>query len=266
MKKILGVFISLLLCLPLLVQSVSAADAGFGPVDVNVTFVFDESNTVDGSVTGKAYGSYSSFSPATNPGYEFAAWVINGVVRSDLPENMSIKVTSNMDILALYKPVGEYGILFVDSNGKMIGNDFVEAGGSATAPSVLLPSKPGLSVKAEGMWMMPNGVTSFDNVQEDRIYTLQYESASSDQYMLTIDGGEATAYDYNSLVTVSADAEVMGESFAYWSLNGFPVSRDLDYTFTMLCDVDLVKVYDSSMADEPLVIMSDDLAIRSGYQ
>ncbi len=267
MKKLMGILILVTLCVPMLIQQVSAAEGqGFGTVDVSVEYYYDDANHPGHSENGKAYGRYQSFSAQESSGYEFAMWVVNGVARPDLPENMQVKVTSNMHLVALYKPVDHYGVLFIDSNGQVISSKFVGAGDNVTAPAEGLPSKPGLVIKSEGAWKTADGITSLENIQEDRVYELQYENASSAEYTLTIDGGEGVLYSFNELVTVVADAQANGADFAYWAIDGKPVSCDLEYSFTMVGDLNLEKVYDSAATSEPILMMSSDLEIRDGYQ
>ncbi|MGE4320063.1 MAG: InlB B-repeat-containing protein [Acholeplasmataceae bacterium] len=263
MKKIMGIFILLALITPLFLQQIKAAE--FSAVDVNITYQYDSENSSSEVLTDKAYGSYVDFQPVTNPSYSFAVWVVNGVVRPDLPESASIKVTSNMNIIGLYAPVGEYGVLFIDTNGQIIDKQYVVSGGTAVPPTNALPNKPGLEVKSEA-WVSDQGLTTFDNVLENRIYTLQYQSSSLDTYDLYIDNVLYSAFPYNDLVTVTADAVVEGVPFAYWSLNGYAVSSDLEYTFTILEDTNLTKVYENGFEVQPMLTISGDLGIRSGYQ
>lgn len=259
----MGIFILLALITPLFLQHIKAAE--FSAVDVNITYQYDSENSSSSVLADKVYGSYVDFQPAVNPSYNFAVWVVNGVVRPDLPENASIKVTSNMNIIGLYAPVGEYGVLFIDTNGQIIDRQYVVSGGTAVPPTNALPNKPGLEIKADA-WVSDQGLITFDNVLENRIYTLQYQSSSSDTYDLYIDNVLYSAYPYNELVTVTADASVEGVPFAYWALNGYAVSCDLSYTFTMLEDMNLTKVYENDFESGPMLVMSSDLAIRSGYQ
>ncbi len=263
MKKIMGIFILFALITPLFLQHIKAAE--FSAVDVNITYQYDSENSSSSVLADKVYGSYVDFQPAVNPSYNFAVWVVNGVVRPDLPENASIKVTSNMNIIGLYAPVGEYGVLFIDTNGQIIDRQYVVSGGTAVPPTNALPNKPGLEIKADA-WVSDQGLITFDNVLENRIYTLQYQSSSSDTYDLYIDNVLYSAYPYNELVTVTADASVEGVPFAFWSLNGYAVSSDLSYTFTMLEDMNLTKVYENGYESGPMLVMSNDLGIRAGYQ
>ena len=233
----MGIFILLTLITPLFLQHIKAAE--FSAVDVNITYQYDSVNKSSEVLADKAYGSYVDFQPAANPSYNFATWVVNGVVRPDLPESASIKVTSNMNIIGLYAPVGEYGVLFIDTNGQFIDKQYVVSGGTAVPPTNALPNKPGLEVKSEA-WVSDQGLTTFDNVLENRIYTLQYQSSSLDTYDLYIDNVLYSAFPYNDLVTVTADAVVEGVPFAYWSLNGYAVSSDLEYTFTILEEKNLI--------------------------
>ena len=74
-------------------------------------------------------------------------------------------------------------------------------------------------------------------------------------------------YDFNQVVTLTAAANDGANDFSHWEENGVVVSRDLEYTFTMLNERSLDKVYLASPeADDALVSMTNDLGIRDGYQ
>ena len=86
------------------------------------TRTFLKSNKKIGDVLALDASSYSS--------YDFAFWVVNGVVRDDLNPSSSIKVQSSMDIQAVFHKAGEHAVLFIDSNGKLIDGTYVLDGGS----------------------------------------------------------------------------------------------------------------------------------------
>lgn len=239
-------------------------------VDVVVDSVFDDLNTILGEPVGLPLGSKTTVNaPGDASGLEFAYWIVNGVVRKDLPLNNQFTVTSNMHLLAVFHPANENVVLFIDSNGQLIGEPhYVADGGSVIAPTVL-PDKPGLVVDSVETWVEASGQgVNFSNVTANAVYVLQYVSDTASTFNVSVTNGTGSGvYDYNSLVTVTTDADNGGLVFSHWEEAGKVVSRNRVYEFTALYDRSLTAIFkEVKDSDLPLVFMSADLAVRSGYE
>jgi len=171
--------------------------------------VFDENNTdVDASVDGQTYGSTITPSPVSESesGYTFKYWVVNGVVRDDLPVNHTFYVTSSLNLIGVYSPDNANVVLFIDSNGNIIDTQFVADSTTVTAPTDL-PSKPGLQI-ATTPWLEKTSNSSSLTINDDSVFVLQYERISTDTFNLNVvnDLEDTGTYDFNQLVTLTASA------------------------------------------------------------
>ena len=157
-------------------------------IDVDITYVLDSENpNIDANMAGQAYGSTINPTPQNQEGYTFKYWIVNGVIRDDLPENHSFYVTSKLSLIGVYSPDDEHVVIFMDSNGKVIDTQFVADQEVAVAPTENLPSKPGLQI-ATPAWENKLTGSSDLTINDDSIYVLKYESISSDTFDLTVDG------------------------------------------------------------------------------
>jgi hypothetical protein len=156
---------------------VKAASPVGTPVNLEVVSYFDAANSLPISVTGLAYGSTVSFAASLSslPGYEFSFWIENGVVAA-YPANHSFIVKNNLDLMAVFKPVGHYAVVFMDSNGKKIDVQFVDPGAAAIEPNVSSYDKPGYQV-AETKWN-----AGFSHVTSDLVVVLQYVPPRCDRF------------------------------------------------------------------------------------
>ena len=249
MKKLFVSFILLGILIPFLPFNTAASE--LPDIDVEITYIFDPGNSeVPANMNGQAYGSTINPTPVVQSGYEFKYWVVNGIVRDDLPENHNFYVTSSLNLIGVYSPDASNVVLFIDSNGKIIETQFVANQETAVAPTDNLPTKPGLVVASQA-WVNKLTGSSDLIITDDSIFVLQYESASADTFDLTVDGVLEGTYNFNQVVTLTAAANDGADDFSHWEENGVVVSRDLEYSFTMLSERDLDKVYLASPeADE----------------
>ena len=237
-------------------------------VDVELTSIFDEENpNISKTIPNVDYGSKIQLdSHLTNGDYTFAFWVVNGVVRRDLPVNHQFVVTSKMDIHAVFSPNDAHVVLFMDSNGKLLDTQFVENGQNASEPAVSLPNKPGLSI-AEPKWKTAEGEASLENINKNMVFVLQYQSIMETEFDLVVNNGSGSGkYSYNQLVTVTAEAELDGKQFSHWEENGHVVSFQRTYSFSMLSNREVTAVYlDSKLTLAPIISLNGDLQLREGY-
>lgn len=78
-------------------------------VSVEVSAYFDDENHNSTTVTGQKIGSKVSFSSnlETYSGYSFSMWIYNGIVQEGLPADQTFIVTSDMSLIAIFKPDGK---------------------------------------------------------------------------------------------------------------------------------------------------------------
>ncbi|WP_176240045.1 InlB B-repeat-containing protein [Mariniplasma anaerobium] len=263
MKKILTFFVILGLIIPFLPLNLKAD--GIANIDVSITYIFEEGNEVESDLLDQVYGSTITPTPASLAGYTFKYWVVNGIVRADLPENNTFYVTSSMNLVGLYSPDATNVVVYMDSNGKILSTEYLADGFTGTPPTTNLPTKPGLTI-ADPAWK--NMVTNSTSlvITDDSVFALQYVSASADTYTLTVDGTLEGTYAHNAVATLVAAPTQGADTFSHWEENGVVLSRSLQYTFTMLNDRVITKVYlNVPLIDNALVTLSPDLEIRDGY-
>jgi len=269
MKKItLLIFgvVGLLLTLSWMTSKLQAEPALF---EVNFQAMFDEDNPGSPTAIGtQSYGSTinleTTIDGAASPtgDYVFAFFVVNGVVRSDLPQNHTFVITGPLSIIAVYSKPGENAVLFMDSNAKLIGVDYVLDTASADDSTLTLPDKPGYVVSSSAKW---NG--SMDNIITDTVLILQYDKSTTATFTLSVTNGSGDGiFNFNEVVTVTPEAG--GTPFSHWvDETGIVLSTVSTYSFTMLEDKEIVAKYsETPLADIPRIILSKDLGIRAGYR
>ena len=66
---------------------------------------FDEQNQITNTIEGNIYGSKVSFSNelSSEEGYSFAFWIVNGVVRTDLPLDYEFLVTYDTELIGVFR-------------------------------------------------------------------------------------------------------------------------------------------------------------------
>lgn len=269
-KKIVSLFILGLLLLPVAGRMVQASEES-QLYDVDITYIFDGENAnVDADLVDQVYGSTFGLTPVSAyAGYVWAYWIVNGVVRYDLPQNHSFRVTRNLVLQGVFAPEGKHTVVFLDSNGQLIESQFVDNNDTVTPPNVDNKSKPGLQVSATTPWRTSTGAVFNPavGITSNMVIILQYETTVLGTYLMTVNGVEEGPYNFNQLVSVTADAEDLDETpFSHWEENGVMVSRNLNYVFTAVKDRTLTAVYSNTpSADLPLVVLTRDIELRSGY-
>lgn len=241
----------------------SYASAPVFTVDVSIRSTFEDYNSdIVADQTGLAYGSTVTVEVA-HANYTFAFWIVNGIMRSELTaEDNTFVATSNLDIVAVFHPTdGEYAVLFIDTNGKVIETKYVVSG--AVAEPVELPSKIGyVLATGEDRWISLIGSATLGNIETNTVFQLQYVYASTETVEISVAGGTGTGnYNFNQVVTVTATDS---ENFTHWEEDGVIVSYDQNYTFTAVYPRALEAKTEGTV--EPLITISENLAIREGFQ
>lgn len=227
--------------------------------EYEVITVLDSENISEVKNTAK-YGDTITLS-AEAANYNFAFWVVNGVVRRDLTSNeQTFIVKEGLSIQQVFYPEGKHAVLFIDSNGKLIDVQYVANGEAAVAPSVEDLSKPGYTVSQENPWLDHKGLNTLENIDYSRVYTLQYEKTNNAIFTITVDGVENT-YEYNELATITSEDPL----FTHWESDGKVVSTNRTYTFTVV-ENKVFTAKTTEIEQTTRIIMTDDLKVRENYQ
>lgn len=249
--------------------------SGSGNITIQIQSIFDAQNTIESQMTNQVRGSVVSIQPSSQSDYAFSFWIVNGVVRPELPETHSFIVTSQMNLVAVFHKTTPltHTVLFVDSNGKVLDTQFVLDGEAANEPStrstspITLPVKPGFD-HAETKWMALDETTSLSNITSSRVYILQYEKSTETTHTLTVHNGSGSdTYAYNQIATITANAAPEGQVFSHWQEDGTIISTQATFSFTLLKDREIQAIFSATpVASLPRVIMSEGIGLRDGYR
>lgn len=269
MKKILSFILLFVLLFPVLARVAQVEAKADTPVTVNVTVkaTFDGDNPdVLANQNGVPYGTTITASSA-HEGYTFAFWIVNGFVDEELELDHTFVVTTTLDLVAVFHPTGgDYAVLFLDSNGKVIGTPQYVAN-EAAVPTEDLPTKPGYKLAAaESRWVSVAGSLDPAEIEANSVFVLQYELDTEATFEVSVNGGAPDVYNYNEVATLIAPAAPEGEVFSHWVEGSTVLSYDPTYKFTVLADRELTAVYaETAETPAPLVTISDDTQMRTGH-
>jgi|GEM_PF-2370934 len=275
MKKALTFLLLALFIFAFPVQSVQADTRD--SVTVNITSKFDETNTASTTVS-QDYGTKVSFAaslPGDDTGYEFAFWIVNGVVRRDLAQSAEIVVTSNMTLVGVFHPLDslKYAVVFMDANGKVLKIEYVASAGTATAPSISELSKPGYIVDTDTTWVYENNPeveATLSSITDNTVVLLNYVIDTTNYYTVhDIDGAVETSQNnlvLNTVVSVTADQAPAEEYFNNWTnAAGKIVSYEPTYSFTVVENTTLTANYSGTPnSDLPYVVIGNKLSLHDG--
>jgi hypothetical protein len=245
---------------------VHASNPGVSNVEVKVTSVFDQENPNIVTNINAVFGSTLSISPTGRTDFRFAYWVVNGVVRQDLPYETEFRITSKLSLVAVFSPEDFHTVLFMDANGDLLATRFITDGGTAVEPNVSLISKPGLTFGSP-KWKTMDGATSLVNITSDTVFVLQYQVSSEATFDVLVENGlGAGNYAYNQIVTVTKDP-LETDYFDSWTENGQVVSTNPNYKFSALKNRTLVANYsETEPIKAPVVYFSGNLGLRNDFQ
>ncbi len=271
MKKIITLAIAFLF-LGFILSNFVEIEAARTTYNVNVTATYDSGNQLVVPLGQREYGSTVTPYTTAPEGYQFVYWIVNGFVQSTVshPMNHEFTVTTNLELIAVFAPttpVQKYAVVFVDSNGKQLGTtQYVLSGGTAVAPTTGLPTKPLFNLASEAVrWKTLEGSTQLTSITGHKVYTLQYVSTNLEEYTLVVhNGGGDGSYEYNEIALASASTPT---NFSHWEdADGTVLSYLQDYSFTIVSDTTVTAVYSGTpLTPAPLVTLSNDLEVRSGY-
>jgi len=190
------------------------------------------------------------------PDMEFAFWLVNGNIVNKAAST-SFFVTTDLEVIAVFKPIYEFVVLYIDSNNQLVDIDFViENDATSTLLDGSSLTKPGLVFA--GWDKNPT------NIVEDTVIKALYDLDPLTE-QVTIDildnsGTGAGTFNYNDLVTLTAS--IVG--FTHWTENGEVVSYDPTYTFSAIKNRTLKA--ESGGTDSPVIFLQDVSGIRAEYE
>lgn len=270
MKKLLTLFV-LLFAFVLVGATFLDSEAFSGNKTVNITGIFEGSETFTDSDV-YPYGSKVSMDLAGAPeGQTFAFWIVNGIVQPELAVNYQFTIVNNMNLQVVFTPVDKVVAVFVDVNGGYLGSRYVTSGGSADTSLIALPERPGFdAVDGAGRWTSVHGSAAVTAITQNSVFVQNY---TDDATVRTVDiavtnGTGGGTKNFNSIVTLVADAAPGGQKFSHWVENGVKISNLSTYKFTALYNRDITAVYVAEatvLQDEVIVTLSNDLERRPGY-
>src|SRR5690554_4547067 len=142
MKKITSLFIMILLMSLVMFNGQKQVKAG-EPVEngnVSVTTVLPDENTIT-----HTFNAEGTFSPTQESEvHDFVYHVVNGKVYDKVPVN-GFKFHTGMEIISVFTSGEQKAALFLDTNGKFLGVDYVTEK-IPNPPSTENLSKPGFTV------------------------------------------------------------------------------------------------------------------------
>ena len=236
-------------------------------ITVRINGLFDE-HTQGETFISSAFGSKVQLTPTIPSGHEFAFWIVNGVVRQDLPINHNFPITNKLNLQPVFNRTDRVAVVFIDSNGVYLGVKYASKNANMNDEGIPVPIRPGYRV-AQTKWASAFGDTSLNEISNNSVFVIQYESDGTiPGNSLQVTGGSGSGnYNFNSRVTVVAGDAGLNEVFSHWSENGVIVSYSPTYTFTLLKPRDLVAEFrETAVSQVPLVSMSGKLTIRSGHE
>ena len=255
--------------------NINVKDTLINPIyTVEVTSRFNAENSEITHSFQLEYNSHISFDLDDESGFAF--WIINGVVRDDLKPDHSFVVKGHKDIQAIYSGPNEHAVVFMDSNGKLLGIQYVQDGAHASDITEGLPEKPGYVISIHNKWNLP-----LENITSDTVRILQYEIDRHQTFSLNLINGEVTSaildgeevgiiednkYPFNTMISVEANTRE-DEVFLYWMIDHRIVSYDNVYSFTMLSDQTVEAVYGAEAVEaRPLIFLSDMIELRTNQE
>lgn len=251
MKKFLFgliVILSSLICLSFIDNTVNANEP-----DRLESFTFDYTYHLDGGVNSQGsienvrYGDRVNIDQGTHEGYTYIGYVKNN--KLSLNESTFITVTEHTSVQLFYKPSDKTAVILMDANQDFIGVWYTNESHFIDTTEVSLPNyhdyvKPGLST---GGWTLDGsqtiGLSSYQFYEDTLVY-IRYHDPLFYTLNLTVTNGTGTGlYKFNEMVTVTPGVADEGYRFHYWEKDGYIVSYDESYTFTMAGHHQLNAVY-----------------------
>lgn len=198
----------------------------------------------------------------------FAFWKIDGAVRTDLPEEFSMRVKMEMHFEAHYVSNTKWAVVFLDSNLKELKTEYIAKEGGTNPSAPTAPSKTMLTFNGFALISTPETpvVAPLPAPTANTFYVANYSlNASYGKRNVTINGGSPTLTDVGSVVT----AEALDPHFSYWidDNTGAILSHQNPYKFTLLDqDISLRSIHgQGDKSTEPMVSIRRYFNLKDGY-
>ncbi len=231
-------------------------------VDVTMTTKLDDTVKEVVTVANTLGGTYT-----VNPtvaGGTFMFWTLNGAVRTDLPQNLTIQVQSKMDLVAHFASADKYSVVFLDTNSKLLKANFVGSSNPIELPDSN-PSKQGLIFKG---WASMIGyetnepIVTPENPGSKTFYVAKYEHTNyATQYSIIVDGEVLYTKQEGRVATITSS----NPNFSYWICadTGAILSYKSTYSFTVVNEhVRILTVTNEGTKSDPMVSIRRDIAYK----
>lgn len=243
MKKISTLCLTLVMLLMVMMHVAPNAQAAEGEKASLTYTIVNEANPngTNSATVEVTLGNEVGISLGVNE--QFGYYIHAGDMITDASQKF-IASASNHVVVVMKDSPSDTVATFVDTNGEFLGAIY-----NPTLDSEELDisvSKPGFKF------------VGFDDLEAgvDKVYVAKYTRTNQDNISVTVEGGsiDLDVVKYNDIVTVTANAG----NFSYWAdSDGQVVSRQANYTFTALQDVELTAVFGDPAPSEPVVYLSN---------
>jgi hypothetical protein len=232
-------------------------------LDVKITTQLDGATPVVTTFKNTLNGTFT-YNPEVEGG-TFMFWTLNGVVRTDLPQNLTIKVQSKMELVAHFASTGKYSVAFLDANTKLldvryITDDTVELTGLPT------PARTGADFKG---WVLMNNYATAGTLAPETpagktYFIAKYEvPLDAPKYLVKVNNVEKGSHPINTVIT----ATTTEPDFVYWmdEVSGAILSYQSSFNFTVLNEpVSIVSVHEGTL-NGPMVSIRRFFDYKAGY-
>ena len=219
-------------------------------VDFTYTVVNKANPSGQGDTMSLPFGAHTSIDFSGLEG-EFGYYVHNGQLIESAVQAFTISGSTNL-IVVMKENAEDIVASFVDTNGEFLGAVY----NPETEPTVAVSvSKPGYNFTGFGE----------TSSLEDAVYVAQYSRINQGLITVNVVGGtkDLEEVKYNDVVTLSPNSG----NFSYWAdEDGQVVSRNANYAFSALQDVELTAVFDQPESDAPVVYLSNVTGISPDNQ
>lgn len=180
------------------------------------------------TITNMTIGQILTHNAEWGVGDQFLFWTVNGAVRRDLPQNLTIKVPSKIILGVHFSSSGNKAGVFLDSNLKFLGISFTNP---ATPPPTATLSKPFSDFKG---WALVSNydtlVSDFTLVESKTFFVAKYElSAGLDGAAINFNG-DTFYYLVNEVATLTAPMEITNPVWKDYEGKILGYGRTLKYT------------------------------------
>lgn len=231
---------------------------------VTVTIIEDGTTTDALAITeGVSLGGELTYNAsAKGANMTFMFWTVNGVVRSDLAQNLTIKIPSKLELVAHFAT--NYTVAFLDTNTKLLGVNYISSTDSLTLPDA--PSRVGANFLGYApMHAYTDSPTpSPTNPGGKTFFVAKYEVSAAADKKVFVNGTQLeNLYKINDVVTVSTSEA----NFSYWidSNSGAILSYQSEFSLTVLNeDVHVTSIHEGQ-AVGPMVSIRRFFDYKEGY-